>query len=109
MLGVSQAKSANTESQSVGNEARLIVSRVPNLGNHVVVDLSVDGVAVPPIEYGQTYEGFLPTGRHVLSVVATPNPRWTTPSRKIVYVRKGRTYSFTAIDDGSGHLILKRA
>jgi hypothetical protein len=75
----------------------------------VAVDLSIDGVAVQPITYGQTYEGFLPSGRHVLSVVATPNPKWPKPSQIILNVRNGRTYSFTAMGDGSGHLILKGA
>ena len=109
MLGVSQAKSANTQSQSVGNEARLIVSRIPNLGNRVIVDLSVDGVPVSSISYGRTYKGQLSPGRHVLSVVASPNAKWKTPSETILNVQKGETYRFTATDNGSGNLILKEA
>ena len=119
IYGTSQAKSADAASRSVTvagsaslqpsrDDARLIVHRIPNLGNAVAVDLYIDGVAVPPIGYGRTYEGFLPTGRHVLSVVATPNPRWPTPSQVVLHVRKGRTYSFTAMGNGSGNLILKR-
>jgi hypothetical protein len=107
MDGTSQARSANTKSQSAGNDARLIVMRIPNLGNHVIVDLSVDGVAVRSIEYGQTYKGLLSPGRHVLSVVASPNAKWKNPTDIVLNVRKGRTYNFTAMGDGSGNLILK--
>ena len=110
LLGVtteSQARSANPESQRVSNDARLIVSRIPNLGNHVIVDLYVDGIAALPIMYGQTYESLLSPGRHVLSVQASPNAKWISPSEVVLNVRKGETYNFTAMGDGSGHLILK--
>jgi len=75
----------------------------------VIVDLYVDGVAVPPIGYGRTYEGFLPPGRHVLSVLPTPSPKWSTPWQMTLDVRTGQTYSFTAMGDGGGHLILEGA
>jgi hypothetical protein len=92
--------------QPVNGAARLIVSRDPGLGNFLIVHLYVDGVAVAAIEYGSTYEGFLPPGRHVLSGLPTPNPTWPTPLGMILDVRSGQTYSFTAIGD-SGHLILE--
>jgi hypothetical protein len=115
--GTSQAMSSDAQSrrvtvaestfgQSVRDDARLIVRRIPNLGYNVIVDLYVDGVAVPPIVYGQTYKGFLPAGRHVLSVLPTPSPKWSTPWQMTLDVRKDQTYSFTAMGDGSGHLIL---
>ena len=85
--------------------ARLIVRRDPGLGRFLIAHLHVDGVAVAAIEYGQTYEGFLPPGRHVLSLLPTPNPKWPTPSAMILDVRSGQTYSFTLIGD-SGYLIL---
>jgi hypothetical protein len=110
IYGTSQARSSDAETQQPSrDDARLIVQRVPDLGNAVAVDLYIDGVAVQPITYGRTYEGSLPAGRHVLSVVATPHAKWPTPSQIVLHVRKGRTYSFTAMGDGSGHLILKRA
>jgi hypothetical protein len=113
--GTSQAMSSDAQSrrvagsasvQPVRDDARLIIRRIPNLGYNVIVDLYVDGVAVPPIGYGRTYEGFLPSGRHVLSVLPTPSPKWSTPWQMTLDVRKGQTYSFTAMGDGSGHLIL---
>ena len=113
---VSQAISSDAQSrliaagsasvQPVRDDARLIIRRIPNLGNRVIVDLSVDGVAVAPIGYGRTYEGFLRPGRHVLSVLPTPSPKWTTPWQMTLDVRSGETYSFTALGV-SGHLILE--
>ena len=118
--GTSQAMSSDAQSrcvavagsapvQPVRDDARLIVRRIPNLGYNVIVDLYVDGVAVPPIGYGRTYEGFLLSGRHVLSVLPTPSPKWSTPWQLTLDVRKGQTYRFTAMGDGSGHLILTGA
>jgi hypothetical protein len=92
--------------QPVKGAARLIVRRLPGLGNHLIVHLRVDGVEVAAIGYGSTYEGFLPPGRHVLSVLPTPNPKWPDPLGMILDVRSGETYSFTALGV-SGHLILE--
>ena len=91
--------------QPVKGAARLIVSRDPGLGNFVIAHLRVDGVPVAAIGYGRTYEGFLPPGRHVLSLLPTPNPKWRTAPGMILDVRSGETYTFTAIGD-SGYLIL---
>jgi hypothetical protein len=105
-------RDASTESAVVRpakGAARLIIHRIPNLGNRVIVDLSIDGAPVASIAYGHTYEGFLPPGRHVLSVRPTPNPKWTTASEVILDVQNGRTYNFTAMGDHSGYLILKGA
>lgn len=98
-------KSVTSES-SIG-EGRLIVRRPPNLGNFVIVDLYIDGIAALPIVYGQTYEGLLTPGRHVLSVVASPSPIWPTRSSTVLDVQKGKTYTFDAVDDGTRQLVLK--
>jgi hypothetical protein len=68
--------------------------------------LYVDGVWAAAIGYGSTYEGFLAPGRHVLSVLPTPSPKWPAPWGMILDVRSGETYSFTA-QGYSGHLILE--
>ena len=115
--GASQAMSSDAQSrragiagsavvQPVNGAARLIVRRDPGLGNYVIAHLRVDGVLVATIGYGRSYEGFLPPGRHVLSTLPTPNPKWPTPSAMILDVRSGQTYSFTALGN-SGHLILE--
>jgi hypothetical protein len=92
--------------QPVRGGARLIIRRSPDLGNFVHVNLYVDGVAAATIGYGSTYKGLLPPGRHVLSLLPTPNPKWRTPWEMTLDVRSGQTYRFTAEGD-SGYLILR--
>jgi hypothetical protein len=88
--------------------ARLIIRRIPNLGNRVAVNLWLDGAAFGLIVYGQTYDGFLPRGRHILSVTISPFPKWPGLRTQIALnVRDGQTYWFTAMGDHSGALILK--
>jgi hypothetical protein len=91
----------------VDGAALLIIHRIPGLGNHVIVNLSIDGALVPSIMYGQTWAGLLMPGRHVLSLLPTPSPKWPTPSHMILDVRSGQSYNFTAMSDGSGKLILQ--
>jgi hypothetical protein len=92
--------------QSANGAARLIIERIANLGNFVYVDLYIDGAPVAAIGYGSSYEGLLPPGRHLLSVLPTPDPRWPTPWEMILDVRSGQTYRFTAEGGYSGDLIL---
>ncbi len=94
--------------KSDSDAARLIIRRIPNLGNHLIVDLYVDGVAVPGIGYGRSFEGLLRPGRHILSVRPTPHPKWLTRWQLTLDVRNGRTYIFTAMGNHSGDLILRR-
>jgi hypothetical protein len=93
--------------QSISDPARLVIRRIANLGNNVIVDLYVDGAPVAAIGYGHTYEGSLPPGHHVLSVLPTPGPIWPDPPPLVVDVQPGQTYTFTAAPDPSGSLILK--
>ena len=86
--------------------ARLIIRRNPNLGVNVIVRLWIDGQPAGSIGYGNTFEGFLAPGHHVLAVLASPNARWPVPWQLPVDVRSGQTYGFTAVTDGSGNLIL---
>jgi hypothetical protein len=90
----------------VNGAARLIIHRLADLGNNLIVRLWIDDVAVASIAYGHTYEALLPPGRHVISVLATPNPRWKIPWQMTLNAQKGQTYNFTARSDGSGQLIL---
>ena len=92
--------------RSVNGGARLIIHRLADLGNNLIVRLWIDDVAVASIAYGHTYEALLPPGRHVISVLATPNPRWKIPWQMTLNAQKGQTYNFTARSDGSGQLIL---
>ena len=113
----SQAMSSDAQSRRAGaagsavarpveGAARLIIRRDPGLGTFLIAHLHVDGVLVGVFGYGRTYEGFLSPGRHVLSLLAAPSPKWPAPLGMILDVRSGQTYGFTAVTDGSGNLIL---
>jgi hypothetical protein len=86
--------------------ARLIVHRIPTMGKFIFVQLYVDNVVVGAIAYGDTYEGFLKPGHHVLSALATPSPKWWERPPTIVDMRSGRTYRFTVMGNGAGNLMV---
>ena len=78
--------------------ARLIVNRSADFGLNEVVDLFVDGTKVATLGYNGSYQGELPTGKHVLSISTDPK---TYPAGKPTVVainaKPGETYSFTAV------------
>jgi hypothetical protein len=100
------ARTRSAYKQPVGEPARLIIRRVPDLGNNVIVALSIDGVGIEGLGYGRAFKGFLRPGRHILSVLPTPAPKWTIPWEMVLDVRRGETYRLTATGDHSGYLIL---
>src|SRR6266487_742214 len=51
---------------------RLTVQRAANFGWNLAVHLQSDGRAVSNIVQGRRYDGFVPAGRHVLTVSAAP-------------------------------------
>jgi hypothetical protein len=76
---------------------RVVVKRVPQFGWNLAFNLEVDGRPVATIPKGRHYDGWLPAGRHLLTVstasyVGLPQPTWT-----IVNVEPGRTHVFTAL------------
>jgi len=97
---------ATFDARSNARSARLIVYRIPTMGNNVIAQLFVDDVFVGAIGYGQTYEGFLTAGPHVLSALATPDPKWRDRPPTIIDVRSGQTYRFTVVGNGAGNLTL---
>jgi len=98
---------SNAFIQSTEQPGRLIIHRLPNLGANVIVNLYIDGAPFGSVEYGQTFDRSLSPGRHVLAVEATPRPTYATRSDTTVDVQSGETYTFTAVDNGSGNLVLK--
>lgn len=97
---------ATSGAPSDGGTARVVVYRIPTMGKSVIVQLYVDNVVVGAIAYGAAYKGFLKPGRHVLSLLATPSPKWWERPPTIVHVRSGQTYRFIAKGNGQGNLIL---
>jgi len=101
------AEGTNVSIQSAEQPARLIIHRIPNLGYNVVADFYLDGTPFGSVGYGQSFDKSLPPGRHVLSVGATPSPRFATRSDIAVNAHSGTTYVFTAENNGLGNLVLK--
>jgi len=76
--------------RSVG---RLIVSRDPNLGRNMVVNLRLDGRTVANLMQGSRFDHAVWTGRRVLSV--SPFPDGSRSTSTVLNVRRSRTYVFT--------------
>ena len=73
---------------------RLIVSRDPNLGRNLVVNVRLDGRTVANLMQGSRFDHAVWTGRRVLTVSAWPSA--SRSSSTVLNVRRGRTYVFTA-------------
>ena len=72
---------------------RLIVSRDPNLGRNLVVNLRIDDRTAANLVRGSRFDRSVRTGRRVLTVSALPNASRSTST--VLNVRRGRTYVFT--------------
>ena len=80
---------------------RLIVQRVPNFGWNLAIHLQIDGWSVANIVQGQRYDGWVPAGRHVLTVYKVPYVGYAEPISTTVNVQPGWTYVFTAMWDSN--------
>jgi hypothetical protein len=87
--------------------ARLIITRMPNLGVNVTVKLWIDGQPTATLGYARDYEGVLTPGRHVLGVLATRSLS-PTPWEMALNAQSGQTYIFSAGGSSSGNVILYR-
>jgi hypothetical protein len=85
----------------------LIVNRVANFGDGLVLSLSVDGAEVARLGEGQNYDGHLSPGQHVVSAIVVPNLVDATTWRKTMNIKTGQTYSFTAIWQGQNVVLVK--
>jgi len=84
--------------------ARLIITRMPNLGVNNVVQLWIDGKPTATLGYARDYEGVLTPGRHVLAVQATRT--LGTPWEMALNAQSGQTYTFSAGVSNSGGVVL---
>jgi hypothetical protein len=82
-------------------ESRLIIRRLPTIGNNVALQVTIDGRKAGSLIYGHTFEVPISSGQHRLTVRATPRrtffERWATN----LDVRPGETCAFTAYDEGT--------
>ena len=85
--------------------ARLIITRMANLGVNVTVQLSIDGQPTATLGYARDYEGVLTPGRHVLGVLASRSLS-PVPWEMALNAQSGQTYIFTAGGSSSGNVVL---
>jgi hypothetical protein len=101
ILAFAYAISIGTVAQGTPPPGRLIVQRVPNFGWNLAFHLQIDGGSVANIVQGDRYDGWVPAGRHVLTVYKVPYVGYVEPTSTIVNVQPGRTYVFTAMWDSN--------
>jgi len=82
---------------------RLIVLRAPNFGSNMALNLKIDGRTAANIVQGGRYDGFVPTGHHMLTVSAGANYQ---PTSTVLNVQHGQTYVFTAIRQNTDSVVL---
>jgi hypothetical protein len=93
--------SISTIAQGSPPPGRLIVQRAPNFGWNLAFHLQIDGWSVANIVQGQRYDGWVPAGRHVLTVYKVPYVGYAEPISTTVNVQPGWTYVFTAMWDSN--------
>jgi len=88
-----------------GPVAHLTVKRGPKFGRLQQLAVMVDGARVASVTEGQTYNGTLTPGQHVISVSPSGPHRGTLPEKTIT-AQAGQTYTLTAVWQGK-HLTLQ--
>jgi len=84
-------------------DGRLIVLRAPNFGSNMALILKIDGRTAANIVQGGRYDGFVPPGRHMLTVSAGANYQ---PTSTVLNVQRGQTYVFTGIRQNTDSAVL---
>jgi hypothetical protein len=78
------------------NAGHLTVRRAAKFGSRMALNVSIDGAQVALLGQGQSYNGTLSAGEHVISVNVTPSQARGGTATKRLTVEAGQTYSFTA-------------
>ena len=94
------SSTSSTSTLASADSGRLVIRRIPNIGSGLTLNVSIDGKQVGSARKGQTYNGSLSEGPHVVSVLLTPNRLHLAPTEKRITVEKGQTYTFTAKWEG---------
>jgi hypothetical protein len=105
VAGCASQPGGSTSAQA--NSGYLLVFRAAKFGYRLNLVLSVDGKDVASLTEGQSYDGYLPAGQHVIGARVTGGTTGAHPVQKTVTVQAGQTYSYTATFSG-GHLALVR-
>jgi hypothetical protein len=106
--GSAWAGSGGVDRSAVRPETRLIIKRAPNFGNNTALNLYIDGRHLASSTYGRRYEGTLPAGDYLVTMMQTPHLSDAYPySQQWIKVVPGRTNVFTAFwRDGGDRIVL---
>ena len=99
--GTSASSSTTAAPAGKASAATLVVNRAANMGSGLFLHVSVDRKHVGLLSPGQSYNGSLSPGAHVVSVILEPNDLNLSPTKKSITAQKGRTYTYTAMWDGN--------
>ena len=88
-----------SRSELMGNSG-LTLFRVADFGNQLGLSISIDGIPITTLSWGEGYRAFIRPGRHVITVTDSPLPYGKTKftHRTIDFV-PGHNYAFTALWD----------
>ena len=83
----------------MGNSG-LTVFRGADFGNQIGLSISIDGIPITTLSWGEGYRAIVRPGRHILTVTDTPSPYGKTKlTHRTIDLIPGQNYSFTALWD----------
>lgn len=80
---------------SAEHGGRLIIWRIPGLGDNLFVGVDIDGRHAGDMPYGHHFETVLSPGRHVITVQPYPRIFSDAGATVVIKVRPGGLYNFT--------------
>jgi hypothetical protein len=86
-----------SRSELMGNSG-LTIFRGADFGNQIGLSISIDGIPITTLSWGEGYRAIIRPGRHILTVTDTPSPYGKTKfTHRTVNLASGQNYSFTAL------------
>ncbi len=73
----------------------LTINRLPTVGGGVGAFISIDGVFVARIGWGESYHGAISPGDHLISVTRHPYYMIRTPAERRIHVESRQSYVLT--------------
>jgi hypothetical protein len=86
-----------SRSELMGNSG-LTIFRGADFGNQIGLSISIDGIPITTLSWGEGYRAIIRPGRHILTVTDTPSPYGKTKfTHRTINLISGQNYSFTAL------------
>ena len=86
-----------SRNELMGNSG-LTIFRGADFGNQIGLSISIDGIPITTLSWGEGYRAIVRPGRHILTVTDTPSPYGKTKfTHRTIHLISGQNYSFTAL------------